>query len=188
MGAAPVGASRGSGAVLPQPGGTGGASGHGNGRGVALVREVAGRVGTGVVDRRRGQNPGGGDAQAEDRRARRGASAGVVVERAIREDAHLDSAGRVPRSAAVAVASSPAGADAHAGEEPVAFAGHQRGHGAQARTVEPGGTKAVSVPGTGAVGRTTAAGQCGTAGRVVAPHRSAGKWRNKRRNTRRRCG
>src|ERR1700722_6587682 len=174
MWAAPSGAPRGSGAVLPQLSGTSGASGNGNRRVVALVRAAAGRTGTRVVDRGRGQDSGGGDAQAKDRRARRRASARVAVQRAVREDAHLDTAGGQSRSATVAVASPPAGADAHPGEEPAAFAGHQRRPGAQTRAVEPGGAEAVSGPGTGAVGGTAAAGQSGIAVRSVVPHRSAG--------------
>src|SRR5438270_6962785 len=108
MGSAPTGAPRGSGAFLPQPGGRGGAGGDGNRRVVALVREAVGRVGTRAVDRGCGQDTGGGNAQAKDGRARRRASAGTVMQRDVREDAHLDTAGRESRSAAVAVASSPA--------------------------------------------------------------------------------
>src|ERR1700680_376493 len=78
--------------------------------------------------------------------------------------AHGGRAGRT----AVALASSQAGAHAHAGEEPVAGAGAESGRATEVEAVEPGGEKAAGVVAATALGEPTES-------RVTPAARSTGR-------------
>ena len=74
----PTGTGGGGGAVLPQSGRSGGACGDGGQRACALVRTLAGGTGVRVVEGKPGSDAGRGAAPAEDRCARRRASAAAL--------------------------------------------------------------------------------------------------------------
>jgi hypothetical protein len=108
-------------------------------RAVAVVRGDAGGVGIRGVDRGCGEDSCQLRAEAEDRPARCGTADEASGRGSLSADlgAHGGRAGR----AAVALASSQAGAYAHAGEEPVASAGAESGPAAEVEAVEQGGEK-----------------------------------------------
>ena len=77
------------------------------------------------------------DREAKDRSARRAVVAAAKAGKSLSEN--LGTGRRESRSAPTAVASAPVGADAHAGHEPVARGGAQRGSKAQKSVVASGG-------------------------------------------------
>src|SRR5208337_2742701 len=129
----------------------------------ALVRTAAGRLWPPAVDRRSRPRAGGGPAQAEDRPARRRTAAAVAVGRAF-SAAHR-AYGGAARCPSTGAASASAGADADAGEEPVAGPGHERRGTAEAQTVERPGTGSVASSGVATLGRYPAPGPAGCARR-----------------------
>src|SRR6202049_4548895 len=105
-------------------------------------------------------------AETEDRPARCGVAAEASGGGSFSADlgAHGGRAGR----AAVALASSQAGAHAHAGEKPVAGAGAESGRATEVEAVEPGGEKAAGVVAATALGEPTES-------RVTPAARSTGR-------------
>src|ERR1700692_812149 len=75
------------------------------------------------------------------------------------------------RFAAAAVASSPAGADANARDEPTSGRGSERGSTAQERTVEQGGKRSAGVISTDALGNQAPCGSARVARRVDSSYR-----------------
>src|ERR1700730_17509987 len=141
--------------------GRAGTSGDRGQRAIAVVRANADGIGTRGVDRGCGEDPRQLRAEAKDRPARCGAAAEASGGGSLSADlgAHGSRAGRE----AVALASSQAGAHAHAGEEPVAGAGAESGRATEAEVVERGGKKAAGIVAAAALGRPTQSGVAATA-------------------------
>ncbi len=127
------------------------ATGH-----TAVVRGHAGGVGPRTVDGRCGEDSRGGGAQAEDGRAGRGASVGLVVYESISDD--LAAVARGAGSAATVVAPAEVGVDVGRGEEPDACAGHGRRRLSEEEVVHRERTHRTGRTEAGSVGELSAAG------------------------------
>src|SRR6266852_353779 len=139
-----------------------GAGRPGSFRAHPLVRAAAGGVGDGVVDRPSRQDRGATGAQTENRPWRCATPAAVAARRSF--SPALDTEPGEPRPAAVAVASASPGADAHAGQEPIAIHRHQRRGAASVAAVEQTGTGATGIVRAAALERAAAARFAATAG------------------------
>src|ERR1700681_3625511 len=140
-------------------------SGDRSQRAIAMVRADADGVGARGVDWGCGEDSRQLRAQAEDRPGRCGVAAEASGGGSFSAD--LGAHGGRARRGAVALASSQAGAHAHAGEEPVAGAGAESGSATEVEAVEQGGKRAAGVAAAAALGQPAQSG-------VVAAVRSTG--------------
>src|SRR6478735_145166 len=117
-------------------------------------------------------DPQAGFAQAEARSAGRPADFAADGGRSLSQG--LDSHGRGTGSAAVADASAPSGADADAGEEPVAAHCLEPGCAEEIQVVDQGGDGATASTGAGTLDAAAARHAAGDAGRVGAEDPASG--------------